>query len=49
MIWMRSGRKFSTNPINAIPGRLMSLSVISRFEASDSVSTSSCNSSRWSS
>ena len=26
---MRSGRKFSTNPISAMPGRLMSLTVIS--------------------
>ena len=46
---MRSGRKFSTKPISAMPGRLMSLTVISVFDASDSVRSSSCSSSRWSS
>src|SRR5262245_7594445 len=49
MIWMRSGRKFSTKPMSAMPGRLMSLTVISRREASVSVSCSSCSSCRWSS
>src|SRR5580765_7365564 len=46
---MRSGRKFSTNPINAMPGRLMSLTVISQRDASDSDNRSSWRSSRWSS
>src|SRR5436190_9535621 len=46
---MRSGRKFSTNPMSAMPGRLMSLTVMSAREASDSDSNSSCSSSRWSS
>src|SRR5437016_4164214 len=32
MIWMRSGRKFSTKPIRAMPGRWMSLPVISRAD-----------------
>src|SRR5437762_1602178 len=49
MIWMRSGRKFSTKPMSAMPGRWMSLTVISRREASVSVSCSSCSSCRWSS
>src|SRR6476661_9562746 len=46
---MRSGRKFSTKPINAMPGRLMSLTVISQRDARDSDSRSSWRSSRWSS
>src|SRR5712691_4150882 len=46
---MRSGRKFSMNPIRAMPGRLMSLTVISQRDASDSDSRSSWRSSRWSS
>src|SRR5215472_1217603 len=46
---MRSGRKFSTNPMSAMPGRLMSLTVISARDASDSDNSSSCSSSRWSS
>src|SRR5580765_8356967 len=46
---MRSGRKFSTKPMSAMPGRLMSLSVISARDASDSDKSSSCSSSRWSS
>src|SRR5689334_24081360 len=46
---MRSGRKFSTNPMSAMPGRLMSLTVISARDASDSDRSSSCSSSRWSS
>src|SRR4249919_3361963 len=49
MIWMRSGRKLSTKPINAMPGRWTSLTVISRWDASDSVSCSSWSSWRWSS
>src|SRR5262249_9652312 len=48
-IWMRSGRKLSTKPISAIPGRWMSLTVISRHEARDSVRISSWRSSFWSS
>src|SRR5262245_48784956 len=46
---MRSGRKLSTNPMSAMPGRFTSLIVISRRDASDSVSGSSCSSCRWSS
>src|SRR6185503_13764099 len=49
MIWMRSGRKFSTNPMSAMPGRLMSLTVISEREARDSEICSSCRSADWSS
>src|SRR6516165_9757242 len=46
---MRSGRKFSTKPMSAMPGRLMSLTVMSDRDASDSDNSSSCSSSRWSS
>src|SRR5215831_4327441 len=46
---MRSGRKFSTKPMSAMPGRLMSDTVISAFDMSDSDSSSSWSSSRWSS
>src|SRR5439155_11455123 len=49
MIWMRSGRKLSRKPMSAMPGRFTSETVISRFEASEVVSCSSCSSSRWSS
>src|SRR6185503_1700951 len=46
---MRSGRKFSTKPMSAMPGRWTSLTVMSARDASDSDRSSSCNSSRWSS
>src|SRR5258705_5778992 len=46
---MRSGRKFSTKPIKAMPGRLISLTVISQRDANDSDSRSSWRPSRWSS
>src|SRR5580765_2354681 len=51
-IWMRSARKFSVNPISAMPGRLMSLSVIGTRESrpaerSSSDSCSFCCSWSW--
>src|SRR5262245_28096304 len=46
---MRSGRKFSTKPMSAMPGRCTSATVISALDASDSDNSSNCNSSRWSS
>src|SRR5262245_14868932 len=46
---MRSGRKFSTKPMSAMPGRWTSATVMSARDASDSEMSSSCSSSRWSS